>query len=226
MSEPVIPSQMPGDKAGGLAGALKAIIEKYMKSVDGMLPAVVVSYNRVTNRATVAPAINMLMTNNEQLVRAQLANIPVLAIGGGDFVLTFPLKAGDTGWIEASDRDISTWLQGGGKRRANPNTTRTHSFSDGRFIPDKLADYTLPPEAEGGVCLQNKAGTCAIIITDSKIIMKGPVEMLDAVDMKKTLNVVEKATLNAGANIEGIEFGTHKHTAVQTGTDTSGGPTA
>lgn len=226
MSEPVIPSQKPGDKAGGLAGALKAIIDKYMKSVDGMLPAVVVSYNRTTNRATIAPAINMVLTNKEQLVRAQLANIPVLAIGGGDFVLTFPLKTGDTGWIEASDRDISTWLQGGGKRRSNPNTERIHSFSDGRFIPDKLADFTLPAEAEGAVCLQNKAGTCAVIITDEKLIFKGPAEFLDPVKMEKTLEVAEKATLSAGAEIEGIEFGTHKHNAVQTGTDTSGGPTA
>lgn len=224
MTSPPIPSQNPADKAG-LGAALKATMDKYMKSVDGMLPAVVVSYNRVTNRATVAPAINMVMTNNEQLVRAQLANIPVLALGGGDFVLTFPLKPGDTGWIEASDRDISTWLQGGGKRRSQPNTHRTHSFSDGRFIPDKLADFTLPAEAEGGVCLQNKAGSCAIIITDSKIIMKGPVEMLDAVDMKQTLAVQGQSTMTGGANIGGIEFGTHQHTGVQTGDDTSGGPT-
>lgn len=225
MTEPSIPSQNPADKAG-LGSMLKASMEKYMKSVDGMLPAVVVSYNRFTNRATVAPAINMVMTNKEQLVRAQLANIPVLALGGGDFVITFPLKPGDTGWIEASDRDISTWLQGAGKRRAQPNTHRTHSFSDGRFIPDKLADYTLPPEAEGGVCLQHKDGECAIIITDSKIILKGPVEILDNVEMKKDLSVAGQSSLDGGATIQGIPFGTHKHTDVQTGSGTSGGPTS
>lgn len=207
MNAPPIPSRNPADD-GNLGAMLKATMEKYMKSVDGMLPAVVVAYNRTTNRATIAPAINMVMTNNEQLVRAQLASIPVLAIGGGDFVLTFPLKAGDTGWIEASDRDISTWLQGGGKRRSQPNTHRTHSFSDGRFIPDKLADFTLPPEAEGGVCLQHKSGATALIILGDKVIIKGKVEMPD------------------GAIIGGIEFGTHKHTNVQTGSGTSGGPTA
>lgn len=207
MTSPPIPSQNPADKSD-LGSMLKATMDKYMKSVDGMLPAVVVSYNRVTNRATVAPAINMVMTNNEQMVRAQLANIPVLAIGGGDFLMTFPLKPGDTGWIEASDRDISTWLQGGGKRRSQPNTHRTHSFSDGRFIPDKLADFTLPAEAEGGVCLQHKSGDTAMIILGDKVIFKGLVEMPD------------------GAIIGGIPFETHKHIDVQTGTDTSGGPTA
>lgn len=225
MNAPPIPSRNPADDAG-LGSMLKATMDKYMKSVDGMLPAVVVAYNRVTNRATVAPAINIVMTNNQQVTRAQLANIPVLALGGGDFVLTFPLKPGDTGWIEASDRDISTWLQGGGKRRSQPNTHRTHSFSDGRFIPDKLADFTLPPEAEGGVCLQNKSGTCAIIITDSKTIIKGPIEMLDAVEMKQTLKVTGQSTMQGGANIAGIEFSTHKHSGVQTGGGTSGGPTA
>lgn len=225
MTVPAIPSKNPADDSG-LGSMLKATMDKYMKDVDGMLPATVISYNRVTNRATVAPSIVKMMTNGDQLVRAPLADIPVLAIGGGDFCLTFPLKPGDTGWIEASDRDVSAWLQGSGKRRAQPNTHRTHSFSDGRFIPDKLADFTLPPEAEGGVCLQHKSGACAIIITEEKIIFKGPVEMLDPVDMKQTLAVTGKSTMDGGAAIGGIEFGTHKHNGVQTGSGTSGGPTA
>lgn len=225
MTTPSIPSKNPADDSG-LGSMLKASMDKYMKDVDGMLPATVISYNRTTNRATVAPSINKVMTNGEQLVRSQLANIAVLALGGGDFCMTFPLKPGDTGWIEASDRDISAWLQGSGKRRAQPNTHRIHSFSDGRFIPDKLGDYTLPPEAEGGVCLQHKSGACAIIITEEKIIFKGPVEMLDAVDMKQTLAVAGKSTMDGGAAIGGIEFGTHKHNGVQEGNDTSGGPTA
>lgn len=205
MNSPPIPSQNPADKAG-LGAMLKATMDKYMKSIDGMLPAIVVGYNRATNRATVAPAINMVMTNNEQLVRAQLANIPVLALGGGSFALTFPLKPGDTGWIEASDRDISNWLQGGGKRRSQPNTHRIHSFSDGRFIPDVLADFTLPSEAENGVCLQNKSGSCAIIITDEKIILKGHVEAPD------------------GIKINGLEFITHRHGGVDVDAGTTGYP--
>lgn len=207
MTNPSIPSRNPADDSG-LGAMLKASMEKYMKDVDGMLPATVISYNRQTNRATVAPSIVKLMTNGDQLVRAPLANISVLAIGGGDFCMTFPLKPGDTGWIEASDRDISAWMQGSGKRRAQPNTHRTHSFSDGRFIPDMLADFTLPPEAEGGVCLQHKDGTTAIIILGDKVLIKGKVEMPD------------------GAIIGGIEFGTHKHNNVQPGSGTSGGPTS
>ena len=172
-TSPEIPSQDPAQQTN-LGEALRGIIGKYMQQIDGMLPATVVSYNRKSGRATIVPSINMVGTNGTNISRAPLANIRVLAIGGGDFLLTFPVRPGDTGWIEASDRDISLWLQGSGKKATSPNTHRMHSFSDGRFIPDAMFDYVLPDSAEDGVCLQHKSGEAAIIITGDKIMLNAP----------------------------------------------------
>ena len=201
MSTENIPGKDPAADSS-VAAMLRQTHKKMMQSVDGMLPAVVISYNRTTNRATIAPAINMVQTNNQMLQRAPLANITVLALGAGDFVVTFPVKPGDTGWIEASDRDISLWLQAKGARKVQPNTHRIHSFSDGRFIPDALGNYTLPTDAEGGLCIQHKGGSTYLVMTQDKIIMQA----------------------GDGVWINGIRHDTHIHPGVQRGGSTTDGP--
>lgn len=192
-----IPSKKPSDSTD-MASALGMVMRKQLMQVDGMLPATVVSYNRRTNRATVTPSINMITTSGQSIGRPSLANIKVLALGGGGWLLTFPLKAGDTGWIEASDRDISGWLQRGSGAASNPNTHRIHSFSDGRFIPDVLANAT--PVDDTAVCLQNESGSVALTIGDNGVVITG------------------------GLTVDGIVFGSHTHGGVQSGGSNTSGP--
>jgi hypothetical protein len=201
MTEPIIPAQDPADDAS-MASMLAYVIKRQLMQTDGMLPATVVAYDRASNRATVAPSVNMVTTAGASLPRAPLASIPVLALGGGDFCITFPLKPGDTGWIEASDRDTSLWLQGSGSAAANPNTHRIHSFSDGRFIPDLLGKYTLAPDADDAMCIQNKEGTVSIRVSADRIDLDAP----------------------GGVWINGIRMDTHTHGGVQIGGDNTGIP--
>lgn len=111
------PSKDPSFEGGGLAGAFSQILSKFLQSVDDCLPAKVVSYDRKANTATVQPVVAVLSTEGQSLPRANVASVPVLAIGGGQFVINFPLKAGDLGWLKASDRDISLFMQGLTKAR-------------------------------------------------------------------------------------------------------------
>src|SRR5690606_7698783 len=95
-----------------------------------------------------------------------------LALGGGDFVLSFPVSPGDFGWIEASDRDISLFMQQ--QAESGPNTIRKHSFSDGRFIPDKIRDYTISGDDDGAVVLQSLSGSCKVSLrSDDSVVITG-----------------------------------------------------
>lgn len=166
---PIIPSRDPAS-SNTLGGTFATIFRKKMLKIDGQLPAVVISYNRTTNLAMVRPLISLLLTNGQVLARATIASVPVLALGGGGFSMTFPLKAGDRGWIEASDRDISLYMQSG--QAAKPNTLRIHQFSDGRFIPDAFAQYTFDAEDANGMCLQSWDGTQKITINPANVTIK------------------------------------------------------
>lgn len=167
----LIPSVDPAN-TGELMGVLQHVLGKTIQNLDGMLPAQVVSFDRAKNRVSVKPLIMVLGTDGSTLSRAQINGLPVYQLGGGGFVLSFNLSPGDLGWIKASDRDISLFLQA--YKEAAPNTLRKHSFSDAVFYPDVMTGYTIAGEDAGNAVLQNKAGTVKISLSQTSINMVAP----------------------------------------------------
>src|SRR4051794_9047919 len=103
MADSSPPSHNPADN-DSMAGMLRLALTKFLQNTDDMLPPRVISSDRATNRASVQPLIAMVTTDNVQISRSQLASVPVLQLGGGDCLLSFPLNSGDLGWIKANDR--------------------------------------------------------------------------------------------------------------------------
>jgi len=166
----------PSD-VGNFSGTLKYIFGKLQSQVDGMLPARIVAYDRAKNRATVQPLIKNLTTSGFVASRSQLASIPVMQFGGGGFVFNFPFKSGDLGWIKASDRDISVFLQS--FEEAQPNTLRTYSFSDGVFIPDAMKGWTIAGEDTDNAVIQTLNGNVRISIGASGVKITSPLITLN-----------------------------------------------
>jgi hypothetical protein len=231
------PSRDPADD-DHLAGMAKLVLDKFLAGVDDMLPARVVSFDRASNRVNVAPLITLLTTEGEQVPRAQINGLPVFMIGGGNHVLTFNLRAGDYGWIKANDRDLSVFLRR--YSQSPPATLRKHTFSDAVFFPDAMRGVSIQAEDSARVVLQTLDGATRIALGDdrvkitqgSKSITVGPSNITitnGAASMTMTstnTTITGPVIMPNGATIGGIDFGTHKHTGVQSGTSTSGGPTS
>jgi hypothetical protein len=185
-------------------GMLRFVLKKFLQGVDDCMPATIIAYDRVANVATVQPMIKILSTENEVLSRAPIAKVPVFSIGGGNFFVSFPLKAGDTGWIKANDRDISLYLQGA-RAQVAPNTNRLHSFSDGLFFPDIMNDYTIAPEdMDGNMVIQNKLGTVKIALWPDKIKMLAPdIESIGSWLHTGTMDIVGDTTITGATDITG-----------------------
>ena len=159
------PSQSPENSAGGLLGLNKLAMDKAMQNLDCCLPAKIIAYDRVTNRANVEPQYKITSTGGDTTPLAQINSIPVLLMGSGEVFITYSLKEGDLGWIIANDQDISLFLQ---SYEASPgNTKRMHSFSDAFFIPDLMKDYYL--SSRDHAAIQTKAGTTYITIAEGNI---------------------------------------------------------
>lgn len=201
---PQVPSKPPAID-GDLGGAFAFIFKKLLEQTDGMLPARVQSYNRTTNRALVQPLIDIISTSGQRYGRAPIAAVPVLALGGGNFFINFPLGSGDLGWIEASDRDISLFLQSA--QQSPPNDGRIHSFESGRFVPDAFDNYTFTPDA-GGLVISSYDGTTRIVLTEGKIQLFAPDIQLNGQTVE--INASTSVTVNTGAyNINATGTGTN-----------------
>ena len=162
------PSRNPTDN-DSLIGLLNLVLTKFLQSVDDMLPAQVVAYDRESNTAQVQPMISIVTTGNTILNRSPVLSVPVYRYGGGNAVLSFNLAAGDLGWLKANDRDISLYKQTWGM--AQPNTARKHSFSDAMFFPDKSTGVTINSNHTGDAVIQTPDGTsCAALMTSNAVM--------------------------------------------------------
>ena len=157
MSNPIAPFSRNPTNDDSLVGTFKVVLEKFLQDVDDMLPAQIIAYNRTTNMAQIQPLISMVTTDQTIIQRAQIMSCPVFQIGGGGFMLNFPIKTGDMGWMKANDRDISLFKQSW--QSTIPNTSRKHSFADAIFIPSILTGFVLAGGDSTNLTLQSLNGS-------------------------------------------------------------------
>lgn len=183
---------------GTLPAMMKFCLQKFMQGdVSGMLPARVLAYDRTANRVQVEILIMIVSTGGNQYPRPQLASIPVFVFGGGNLMMSFPLKTGDLGWILANDRDISLFLQT--YENEPPNTARMFSFSDSVFFPDIMREYTINTEDADAAVLSTVDGTIRIAISSTGIKITSPPEA----PITLAGNVVVTGALEAQGGISG-----------------------
>lgn len=170
------PSLDPANN-GTLAGSIRFAFNKLMQSMDGVLPARVIKFDRNANRVQVQILLSMLTTDGSVVSRSQIASIPVLVFGGGGFMLNFNLSEGDLGWVIANDRDISLFLQS--YEESKPNTARKNSFSDAVFIPDVMRGFEINEEDAENAVLQSVDGTVRVSLSPNKIKLTAPTVEVD-----------------------------------------------
>lgn len=203
------------DKAndGDFAGVMTDVLQNFLRGVDDMIPAKVVSYDDATNRAVIKPLVMLGTTDGQKISRAQLSNIPVFRFGGGGFFIRFPVKAGDFGWLKATDRDMSLIMQRGGLEDW-PNTLRQHSFSDGMFFPDTLKSWVIDGANADALVIQSLDGSVCVSLHSGKV-------KIEAADIEMVGNMSVTGTMtNNGVNIGS----THVHSGVDAGPSNTGGP--
>lgn len=203
------------DKAndGDFAGVMTDVLQNFLRGVDDMIPAKVVSYDDTTNRAVIKPLVMLGTTDGQKISRAQLSNIPVFRFGGGGFFIRFPIKPGDFGWLKATDRDMSLIMQRGGLEDW-PNTLRQHSFSDGMFFPDTLKSWAIDGANADALVIQSLDGSVCVSLHSGKV-------KIEATDIEVVGNMSVTGTMtNNGVNIGS----THVHSGVDAGPSNTGGP--
>lgn len=106
-----------------------AQIEGRLKDLHTCLPGVIVAFDPDKQTAQVQPAIQRIFTEKGAVNLPVCVDVPVQFPGGGDFFLTFPVKAGDECILWFSERAIDNWHMTGGT--APPAEYRLHDLSDG-----------------------------------------------------------------------------------------------
>lgn len=149
-----------------LVDLIRALSDSIKKEIEVKIPCIVTA---VTNRkkVTVRPLIKIVGKDGQTYSRDVIEGVPVFIYGAGDKLISFPVAVGNKGWLEASDRDLSLFLQSFDE--AEPPTKRMHSFSDGLFVPDIFENYSISEEDADAVVVQNLDGSVKIALDDDTV---------------------------------------------------------
>lgn len=119
---------------------MKEAARSAVACVNVCLPATVVDYDDTTQKASVklVPRFRRKdAANGNQIVcydPPNISGVPVAFPGAGEFSITWPLAAGDTGYVVFSDRSMDEWLSSGASR-TEPQDIRRHNITDAIFVP-------------------------------------------------------------------------------------------
>lgn len=199
--------------------AMRTALEGWQSGVWTAMPGVVQSVDFSKMTCTVQPAIQGTITdengNDRNIDYPVLADCPIVFPGGGNFIITLPIAAGDEVLVVFASRCIDSWWQSGGVKN-QPMEVRMHDLSDGFVIPGPRSIPAVPGSiSTDAIQIRNLDKSAYIEIkADGKI-------HLVASEVDITGNLVVSGTIGGSGGI-GLE--THKHSGVTTGAGTSGGP--
>ncbi len=155
-----------------LTGAFNVMFNHINKKMQNSLPVKVTKVSTDRKLVDVQPQILVVDSEGGTIIRGEIKGIPVVISGAGNFLISFNISVGDLGWIEASDRDISLFKQS--YEQSKPNTRRMHDFSDARFVPDIMTNFTIAAEDASSMVIQNRDGSVKISLNSSRIKMQSP----------------------------------------------------
>ncbi len=121
------------------AETIREIVRSEIARLHTSIPAVVLSYDRATQRATVQPVVRFSRRDAETGERITylappVANRPVVWPSSGTVSLTWDLSNGDPCVLVFSERSLDEWLTTG-ERDNEPQDPRRHHLSDAVVFP-------------------------------------------------------------------------------------------
>lgn len=124
-------------QAPSLAQLLRLALEANSRKVHTGLPGRVEAFDEAKQTVDVQPLVMAYVPQEDGSMLATalpvLPAIPVGFAGGGGFRSTYPLTAGDTGWVSFSEASLDAWQARGGL--VDPQDERRHHIADAVFLP-------------------------------------------------------------------------------------------
>lgn len=184
-----------------------------------MMLAECVSFDAGRNCVTVQPLLQTNIDGNVSNI-PPIKDVPVGFYQAGGFVITHNPSPGDVCMLLISDRNISKWKLTGGI--VDPKSPQHHNMNDAvayfglNAFPDAIGGI------KGGIDIRSKDGGNSLnVASGTATLTLGGTEIFTATASGVAFSVpVTAPQVTAG----GIALTTHRHTGVESGGDTSGGP--
>ena len=225
MAEQIVKGQQDFNTDASPYNAENFHIRQEINKINTAEPATVgsVSGGGVAKSGTVSdtPIVNLVTGTGEGMKQSPLFTIPYFRYQGGENAFIVDPKPGDIGLNVYAMRDTEAMKEGDGSP-CNPGSARRYSKGDGFFFSSFLGKgprrYVMIDDE--GITLDDGAGV-RIELKAGKLTITAPNGVaIDTPETTLTGQVRAEGNMTAGQ----ISMQDHRHTGVEAGPDTSGGP--
>lgn len=237
-----------------LHNVIETSFDNRLKSLNTCIPGHILAFVPETQRAQVqVGTVRINIEESGEETRWNLppvVDVPVCFTGGSNFTLEFQLDVGTEGLILFSQRCTDGWKTTGGI--ADNPIARFHDMQDAIFIPGiRSLNGLISGHANNGIRLRSNSGSQfvwikndgTIVVSNSKSsVTLGTDGAVTTVNDSGSLVLQGDGIINLnGVTItpqgqitvpgsgglilaNGVAAETHRHSGVESGSDTSGGP--
>ena len=225
MAEQIVKGQQDFNTDASPYNAENFHIRQEINKINTAEPATVgsVSGGGVAKSGIVSdtPIVNLVTGTGEGMKQSPLFTIPYFRYQGGENAFIVDPKPGDIGLNVYAMRDTEAMKEGDGSP-CNPGSARRYSKGDGFFFSSFLGKeprrYVMIDDE--GITLDDGAGG-RIELKAGKLTIAAPNGVaIDTPETTLTGQVRAEGNMTAGQ----ISMQGHRHTGVEAGPDTSGGP--
>ena len=202
---------------------LQTVLDQRQLQIHTATPAQIVSFNPATMTATVQPALRIVQRKPDGTITPgviqTIQDVPVHFPGGGGYLLTFPVHAGDECLLVFCERQIDNWHQHGNIQ--TPSDFRLHDISDAIALVGLRSQPNVPgatPATRGA------SGSTVQLRTDSGALVLEMDGANGRVNILGDLHVSGAVIAGYGGGDQ-IGLQTHKHTQPNDGRGDSEQPT-
>lgn len=197
-------AQRDQEEGPTLEEAMRETVMAAVKELHTSTPGIVRAFDAATQTATVQPAIRRIWIGEEGQREPrdlpECIHVPVVFVGGGPYVLTFPVAAGDECELRFSERAIDNWHARGGVQ--DPSEVRFHDLSDAVAL---VGLYSQPRAISGfsasAVELRRRDGTGGKFVLDGGFAYQGDTVGAEPAVMGATLAAWMAAAITAAAGV-------------------------
>jgi hypothetical protein len=212
--------------------SLRVVLKGFQANLWTALPGIVQSYDHQKGTCVIQASIKVQVTSSDGSTSfvnlPPFPDVPVVYLGGGSFVATFPIQVGDEALVIFSSRCIDGWWQNGGVQAQAE--LRMHDLSDGfaligprslaRSIPNVSTTAAQLRSLDGSTYYELAPGGVANIVAPGGVNITGPVSITGDVEVTGKVTATDEGTFKT------IPVSTHLHGEVKAGTDQTGVPIA
>lgn len=153
------------------ADVINRALDSRLAGTRVALPGRIESFDAATQLAKVKPLLQetSIGEDDSEIVESigVLNNVPVQFPGGGGFVITFPVAAGDPCWLVFADRSLDKWKTAG--TEVDPVDLRRHDLSDAVALLGVRSKAAALAEFDAAAAEFGKVGGLHVRVTGTAV---------------------------------------------------------